>query len=75
MQHFTENASVALPRAVDDWVSAGSDGQTLDIDETVLPGALEVYLIRATDLELVGVVAEWQTVMYFPLRPHGLIHC
>lgn len=55
MQHFTEHASVALPRAVDDWVSAGSDSQTLNFDIMVLPGALEVYLIRAADLELVGV--------------------
>lgn len=56
MQHFTENISVGLPRSVDDWVTGGSDSQTLDSDATVLPGALEVYLIRATDLELVGVL-------------------
>lgn len=56
MQLFTESASVAHPRAVNDWVSAGSDSQALDYDETVLPGTLEVYLIRATDLELVGVI-------------------
>lgn len=73
MQHFTENASVSPPRAVDDWVGAGSDSQTLDIDETVLPGVLEVYLIRATDLELVGIIAGWQTWLPFPLRLHGLI--
>ncbi|CAM9397599.1 unnamed protein product, partial [Ectocarpus fasciculatus] len=50
MQLFTENPAAALSRAADDGGVVG-DSEALDFSSTALPGALEVYLIRATELE------------------------
>lgn len=53
MQLFTENPAAALSRVADDGGGVG-DSQVLDSNATALPGALEVHLIRATDLEWVS---------------------
>lgn len=58
MHSFTHNPRLELPQAPDDGVEEvtihDSESQVLDIDATALPGALEVYLIRATDVVQVG---------------------
>lgn len=53
MQLFTENHSVALPRTAGDLVQEAGYSQVLASDSTALPGALEVYLIRAAELDQV----------------------
>ncbi|CAM9425194.1 unnamed protein product [Scytosiphon promiscuus] len=59
LQLFTENHSVALPRAAVGYFGKEStDSQALAPDCTALPGALEVYLIRATDLEQIEKAVE-----------------
>lgn len=54
MHSFTQNPRLALPSAIDDRVEEAiiddNESQVLDVDTTALPGALEVYLIRATDI-------------------------
>lgn len=58
LQSFTQYPQLVLSRASDDRVEEAvahdSEGQVLDVDTTALPGALEVYLIRATDMVQVG---------------------
>lgn len=60
MHSFTQNPRLALARAFDDddrdeeAAIHHSDSQVLDVNTTALPGALEVYLIRATEMIQVG---------------------
>lgn len=58
MHFFTLNPQLALRQAFDNGDEEAtihdSEGQLLDVDSTALPGALEVYLIRATDIVQVG---------------------
>lgn len=67
MQLFTENPAAALSRAADDGGVVG-DSEALDFNSTALPGALEVYMIRATELEWVGGNCS-RTCSWFALFP------
>lgn len=77
MHSFTHNPRLALPRASDDQVEEAaihdSESQVLDVDTTALPGALEVYLIRATDIVQVGdTFAPNQQVMPYICTVRGV---
>lgn len=71
LHSFTQSSRLALPRGPDDRVEEpavhGSESQVLDVDTTALPGALEVYLIRATDMAQVGDASA-------PTRHVGSLH-
>lgn len=58
LQLFTEDHLVAPPQtAVGDVSEEAGDSQVLASDCTALPGALEVYLIRAIDFEQVRLAS------------------